>query len=160
MMRETPTLWFLPPHARDGGKPAAGDGRGQDEDNDAPLKILIVEDEFFIALEAQAQIEDMGHAVVGIAVSADEAVALAARESPDVVLMDIRLAGPGDGIDAALRIRASAPADIVFVTANTDPATLGRARTADPLGVLQKPLTPERLREVLAARPRPDEKRS
>ena len=65
------------------------------------LRILIVEDEILIALDLRNLVEESGHVVVGIVESADYAMATAARQRPDVVLMDIALAGPRDGIDAA-----------------------------------------------------------
>jgi two-component system, response regulator PdtaR len=116
----------------------------------AALKVLIVEDEFFIALDTEDLVKALGQAVVGTAVSADQAIALADREKPDVVLMDIRLGGARDGIDAAAEIRRRHDVDIIFVTANMDSVTLQRARSIDPLAVLQKPLTRARLQEQLA----------
>ena len=113
------------------------------------LKILIVEDEFFIALDAEEQAKSLGHTVVGIAVSADEAVRMAGEEKPDVVLMDIRLRGQRDGIAAALDIRDRYGIESIFVTANTDPATLTRAKAIEPIGVLEKPLTKERFKAQL-----------
>ena len=89
-------------------------------------------------------------AVVGIAVSADEAIKLAAEERPDVVLMDIRLAGAEDGITAAREIRSRYGIQSIFVTANTDPSTLTQAKAVGPIGVLEKPLTQERLKAKLA----------
>jgi DNA-binding NarL/FixJ family response regulator len=88
----------------------------------------------------------LGHAVVGIAVSAAEAVRLAQGEQPDVALVDIRLIGPGDGIDAAEEMfnRFSVPS--LFVTANTDPHTRGWARAIQALGFLEKPVAADRLR--------------
>ena len=115
-----------------------------------PLRILIVEDEFFIALDAEEQAKTLGHTVVGIAVSADEAVRMAGDERPDVVLMDIRLTGVKDGIAAALDIRSRYGIESIFVTANTDPSTLKRAKAIEPVGVLEKPLTIERLRAQLS----------
>lgn len=114
------------------------------------LKVLIVEDEFFIALDAEDQVRSLGHTVVGTAVSAEQAIQLAGREKPDVVLMDIRLVGPADGITAALEIRSRYGVEAIFVTANTDPSTLARAQSIGPVGVLQKPLTKERLAAHLA----------
>jgi CheY-like chemotaxis protein len=114
----------------------------------AALRILIVEDEFFIALDIHAQVEALGHTVVGVAVSAEQAVELA--EEADVVLMDIRLSGPRDGIEAAVEIRDRYGVESIFVTANTDPDTLRRAQAIGPIGVLQKPLTRAHLREHLA----------
>jgi len=117
--------------------------------NTTNLRILIVEDEFFIALDAEEQAKSLGHTVVGIAVSADEAVRMAGEEKPDVVLMDIRLRGQRDGIAAALDIRDRYGIESIFVTANTDPATLTRAKAIEPIGVLEKPLTKERFKAQL-----------
>ena len=114
------------------------------------LKVLIVEDEFFIALDAEEQIRSLGHTVVGTAVSAEQAIQIAGEAQPDVVLMDIRLVGPVDGIAAALEIRSRYGIDAIFVTANTDPSTLARAESIRPVAVLQKPLTKERLAPQLA----------
>jgi two-component system, response regulator PdtaR len=111
-----------------------------------PLRILVVEDEFFISLDTKALLQSMGHAVVAIAVSADQAVRMAGREMPDVVLMDIRLAGTRDGIDAAEEIRSRFGISSIFVTANSDPQTRRRAQAVQPMGFLEKPLTEQRLR--------------
>ncbi|MGL9622438.1 response regulator [Bradyrhizobium sp. U531] len=117
------------------------------------LKVLIVEDEFFIALDAEDQVASLGHTVVGTAVSAEQAIRIAGEERPDVVLMDIRLIGPVDGIAAALEIRSRYGVEAIFVTANTDPSTLARAESIEPLAVLQKPLTKDRLAAQLAKLP-------
>ena len=114
------------------------------------LKILVVEDEFFIALDVEEQAKSLGHTVVGIAVTADEAIRMAGETRPDIVLMDIRLSGATDGIAAALAIRSQYGIESIFVTANTDPHTLRRAKAIGPLGVLEKPITLERLRAQLA----------
>ena len=87
------------------------------------LKILIVEDEFFIAMDVEEQARSLGHTVVGTAMTAEEAVRMAGETRPDLVLMDIRLAGATDGIAAALAIRSQYGIASVFVTANTDPHT-------------------------------------
>ncbi|MGY3235522.1 CheY-like chemotaxis protein [Bradyrhizobium sp. USDA 4448] len=114
------------------------------------LKVLIVEDEFFIALDAEEQVRSLGHMVVGTAVSAEQAIRIAGEEKPDVVLMDIRLVGPVDGITAALEIRSLYGIEAIFVTANTDQSTLARAESIKPLAVLQKPLTKDRLATQLS----------
>jgi CheY-like chemotaxis protein len=88
--------------------------------------------------------------VVAIAISADEALNIASSERPDVVLMDIRLAGPRDGIDAAQEIYSRLGIGSIFVTANTDPETRTRAQAIKPIAFLEKPLTEYRLRHVLA----------
>ena len=110
----------------------------------------MVEDEFFISLDIKELLETLGHVVVAIAISADEAVNIASSERPDVVLMDIRLVGPRDGIDAAQEIQSRLGIGSIFVTANTDPETRKRAQAIKPIAFLEKPLTEHRLRQVLA----------
>ncbi len=114
------------------------------------LRVLIVEDEFFISLNTEIMLEALGHAVVGVAVSADEAERMAERGRPDVILMDIRLIGARDGIDAAIAIHQKLGIRSFFVTANTDQHTRERALAAQPLGFIEKPLT-ERLLQVQLA---------
>ena len=108
------------------------------------LRILIVEDEFFIALDVEEQAKALGHIVVGTAITADEAIAMAEKEKPDVVLMDIRLIGEKDGIAAAREIQSQFGIQSIFVTANTDPSTLKQARNAFALriGAAVKVLVP------------------
>ena len=113
------------------------------------LRVLIVEDEFFISLHTKSLLQSLGHAVVGIAVSADQAIRIAERERPDVVLMDIRLIGARDGIEAAEEILAQFGIRSMFITANTDPQTRDRAAAVKPLGFLEKPLTEQRLQTGL-----------
>jgi two-component system, response regulator PdtaR len=117
----------------------------------APAKrLLIVEDEFLIALMAEDALVAAGIDVVGIARTFEEAVALCGREQPDLVLMDIRLASARDGIEAATEIRRRLNIASLFVSANHDPDTMRRAEPAAPAGWLAKPYTADRL--VQAAR--------
>jgi CheY-like chemotaxis protein len=126
--------------------------RDENRPSEAPrrLRVLVVEDEFFISLHIKELLETLGHEVVAIAISADEAVNIASSERPDVVLMDIRLVGPRDGIDAAQEIQSRYGIGSIFVTANTDPETRMRAQAIKPIAFLEKPLTEHRLRQVLA----------
>ena len=96
-------------------------------------------------------LQALGHVAVAVAVSADQAVAIAERERPDIVLMDIRLLGSRDGIDAAEEIRHRLGIGSIFVTANTDAQTRRRAEAVSPLGFLEKPLTEQRLRLGLSS---------
>jgi DNA-binding NarL/FixJ family response regulator len=100
---------------------------------------LLIEDEFLIAISIEGDLRDGGYDVVGIAHSADAAVAMAKAERPDIVLMDIRLVGKRDGIDAALEIYQATGIRCIFATAHCDPETIARARPAAPLGWLHKP---------------------
>src|SRR5690242_21648143 len=67
-------------------------------------RVLIVEDDFLVSSDMEAELTDAGFVVVGIATSAKEAVELAAAEEPHLVIMDIRLDGPSDGVEAAIEI--------------------------------------------------------
>ena len=82
-------LWLAPPGAQCDAAPGVGGDRP--EVDARSLRVLIVEDEFFISLHTKGLLHAMGHMAVAVAVSADQAVAIAERERPDVVLMDIRL---------------------------------------------------------------------
>ncbi|GEM_PF-2262332 len=106
---------------------------------DETFKILIVEDEHIVALDLQQQVEKLGYAVVGIASSAQKAIDLAFETDPDLILMDIRLQGDKDGIEAAHEIRAKKPMPIVYLTAYADVKTLERASETRPLGYILKP---------------------
>jgi two-component system, response regulator PdtaR len=123
---------------------------------DEDPRILIVEDDYFIGLQNEDMLSKAGFSVVGIATSADYALTLAAREQPDLVLMDIRLAHYGDGIDAAIELLQKYGLRSVFVTAHADAATRSRAIAARPLGWVVKPFTAGALvkavRAALAAR--------
>lgn len=82
--------------------------------------ILIVEDDFLIAMEAENALADAGFRVSGVAATAEQALALAKKERPSVVVMDIRLAGARDGIDAAGDLYRELGLRCLFATANDD----------------------------------------
>lgn len=113
------------------------------------LRVVIAEDEAITALHLRALIADLGHRVCAVEATADGAIASAARHHPDVVLMDIRLAGGGDGVTAACRIRRQHGIRSLFVTADTDAHTRERLQHAEPLGVLDKPYTPQAIARAL-----------
>jgi two-component system, cell cycle sensor histidine kinase and response regulator CckA len=102
-------------------------------------KILVVEDENVIALDIQRDLISFGYAVPATAASGEQAIELAAELRPDLVLMDIRLRGALDGIEAAEEIRNRFNIPAVYLTAFADPATLARARLTGALGYLVKP---------------------
>ncbi|MGE0713615.1 MAG: response regulator [Planctomycetota bacterium] len=113
--------------------------------------MLIAEDEALIAMELERRLERLGYEVCGVVARGEEAVAHAAREDPDVVLLDIRLAGELDGIEAARRIRARAHGAVVFLTAFSDEETIRRATSVEPAGYLLKPLDDRALHATLQA---------
>jgi hypothetical protein len=91
------------PSRRNGIPPQPLGSRDEGADA-APRRILIVEDEIFIQLDLERELTAAGFQIVGIADNAAEALRLAEREQPDAVLMDIRLRGARDGLDAALEL--------------------------------------------------------
>jgi two-component system, response regulator PdtaR len=113
-------------------------------------KILIVEDDWLIGDHLKVVIEKLGYAVCGLAASADDAVKLARAEQPAAILMDIRLLGPRDGIDAGIEINRYRPVPIIYVTGSYDCATRRRLEEQHPAAILQKPMEHEELRAALA----------
>jgi DNA-binding NarL/FixJ family response regulator len=105
----------------------------------APRRILIVEDELFVAMDIESVVLRAGHQVVGFAGTAEGAIALAQETGPDLVLMDIRLAGARDGVDAAIEIRERFDIPSLMISAYTDALTRERAMPARPLGFITKP---------------------
>ena len=101
--------------------------------------ILIVEDEAVVAADLAGKLERAGYRSVGIACDGEDAVETAKALVPDLVLMDIRLAGPIDGIKTAERIQAFRNIPIVYLTAHSDMATLRRAAATEPFGYILKP---------------------
>jgi DNA-binding NarL/FixJ family response regulator len=103
------------------------------------VKILIVEDDFLAASEIEAVLTEAGYQIAGIANRAEEAVRMAKSESPDLAIMDIRLVGRADGVDAALEIFRETGIRCIFATAHHDAHMRSRAQPAVPLGWLPKP---------------------
>jgi CheY-like chemotaxis protein len=102
-------------------------------------RIMVVEDEALVALDLTAKLRQLDYEVPGGAFSGEEAVQQAQVLQPDLVLMDIRLAGQMDGVEAARQIHRSLNIPIVFLTAYSDDPTLERAKSAEPMGYLIKP---------------------
>ena len=105
----------------------------------AGRRILVVEDEMFVALDIEAAVIKAGHKVVGFAGTAERAVALTDEMRPDLVLMDIRLPGDRDGIDAAIEIRQRFDIPSLIISAFSDAETRARAAPARALGFISKP---------------------
>src|SRR5262245_42197697 len=119
------------PFSPDGSRTMAG-----------PPRILVVEDERLVAQDLQRHLHRLGFTVCGIATSGPEAIALAAQTHPDLILMDIVLDGPMDGIEAAAQIRAHAAIPVIYLSAHADAATRQRAKATEPLGYLLTPCDP------------------
>jgi two-component system, response regulator PdtaR len=112
-------------------------------------RVLIVEDDYLVAMEAEVALVEAGFEAAGIANSAEEAVRLAKSERPTLVVMDIRLIGKRDGIDAALEIFQETGVRCIFATAHHTLATRTRAAPTAPLGWLPKPYSMEDLIDTI-----------
>lgn len=102
-------------------------------------RILIVEDESIVALDIKNQLLSLGYTVLGIVSSGKRAVQKAVETEPDLVLMDVKLKGEMDGIEAAEQIHARLDIPVIYLTAFADEATLQRAKVTEPFGYLLKP---------------------
>jgi CheY-like chemotaxis protein len=109
----------------------------------------VVEDEFIIAQALQESLTAMGYEVVDAVETGEQAVEVAGRLRPDVVLMDIQLKGPMDGIQAAQRIQNSLHIPVVYLTAHSDPDTLKRVIHSRSYGYLTKPITEDALKDAI-----------
>lgn len=115
----------------------------------AQEKILIVDDEVVVAEDIRRQLHSLGYSVVGVVSSGSDAVHLAGEHRPDVILMDIKLKGAIDGIDAARTIHTQYGIPVIYLTAFSDEDTLERARRTLPLAYLIKPFVSSDLRAAL-----------
>ena len=112
-------------------------------------RILIVEDEGVVARDLLVQLQELGYEPIADVTRGEEAVALAGKLQPDLVLMDIHLAGQMDGIAAAQTIREQFALPVVFLTAFTGDETLNRAKLAEPFGYIIKPFDERELRTAI-----------
>jgi PAS domain S-box-containing protein len=109
-------------------------------------RIMMVEDEVTVAADLATRLRKMGYAVIGHVTTGEEALTEAERLRPDLILMDIRLAGTMDGIEAATQIRHRLNVPVVFLTAWADDELVNRAKAAEPLGYMVKPYDSQVLR--------------
>jgi len=113
---------------------------------DAATRLMIVEDEFVVACDLCDTLEQLGYSIVASVGTGEEAVEIARTARPSAILMDIRLAGEMDGVQAAARIRSESDIPIVFLSAHSSEDTLRRATETAPFGYLVKPFRAPELR--------------
>lgn len=109
------------------------------------IHTLIVEDEAIVALDLADRLEGMGYTVAGTAANGEEALRIFGQFPVDIVLMDIHIQGPVDGIGTALKIRELRPVPLIYLTAQTDPQTVERAKATFPSAYLAKPFDDKNL---------------
>jgi PAS domain S-box-containing protein len=103
------------------------------------VKILVVEDEILTAENIRIVLESSGYGVLPLLATGEEAVQSVRETLPDLVLMDIKLEGEMDGIEASRRVRELADVPIIYLTAYSDEQTLERAKESEPFGYILKP---------------------
>ena len=101
--------------------------------------IIIVEDESIVAMEIKNMLEGLRYSVLDVVTSGEKAVEKVGKKQPDLVLMDIRLKGDIDGVEAARQIREKFDIPIIYLTAYADEETLKRAKITEPYGYILKP---------------------
>jgi DNA-binding NarL/FixJ family response regulator len=111
--------------------------------------VLIVDDEFIITQLLTIYVEDIGRVVCGTAATADAAIALAQKHRPAIVLMDMRLKGVKDGVDAAIAIHDTVGSKVIFITGSSEASTMERISLDHASSVLIKPVTESQLREAI-----------
>lgn len=113
------------------------------------IQILVVEDEIIIAENIKRKLENLGYTVSAVVPSGEEAIQRAEEKHPDLVLMDIKLEGKMDGVEAAEQIRVRFDIPVVYLTAYSDRDTLQRAKITEPFGYILKPLEVRELHSVI-----------
>lgn len=143
------SLYATPANDFDGSRAGAAAGVEKVAGAGRAPRILIVEDEFLIALELENRLLEAGFVVTGIATTAGEAISRAGSEDPDLAIMDIRLAGSPDGIEAALELFRGFGIRSIFASAHADSDTRKRAAPASPIGWLPKPYPADALLRLI-----------
>lgn len=114
-----------------------------------PKKILIVEDEGIQAMNTKLTLLKLGYEVLPIAISGKSAIKLASTHKPDLILMDIRLRGTMDGIEATTVIKENGELPVIFISAYADDLTMERAKKTSPTAFLEKPVNETLLNKTI-----------
>ncbi|WP_319506193.1 response regulator [uncultured Methanolobus sp.] len=110
------------------------------------VKILVVEDESIIALNIKKKLKSFGYTVPAIVATGEEAIKMAEITFPDLVLMDVRLKGDMNGVEAAGEIRKNFDIPVIYLTAYSDDEVLEKAKKTEPYGYIVKPFKANDLR--------------
>ncbi|MDP3564963.1 MAG: PAS domain-containing protein [Methanoregula sp.] len=113
------------------------------------FRIFIVEDEVIVASDIAETLKGLGYSIAGTAKYGESAIQDIARTNPDLILMDIHLAGKMDGVQAAGEIHKTSDIPVIYLTAYADNALLDRAKLTEPYGYLIKPYDERELQSVI-----------
>jgi len=116
-------------------------------DGDLASRVLIIEDETIIALDLESLVQETGHQVAGIATTRDEAVRMARKCKPDLILTDIQLADDSSGIDAAAAILRDFDIPVIFITAY--PELLLTGQRPEPTYLISKPFSRDTVKATI-----------
>jgi DNA-binding LytR/AlgR family response regulator len=117
---------------------------------DLAIRVLVVEDEPIYADQLEAYLQDLGCEFIGPATDARTALSLFRTEAVDLVLLDVHLRGPVDGIELAAQMQALRPVPLIFLTSRADDAAFARARPLGPAAYLIKPVAFDALQRAMA----------
>jgi CheY-like chemotaxis protein len=112
---------------------------------EAPVNIMVVEDEVIVAMDIKTRLERVGYRVQAVVSSGDKVLAKAEEVRPDLIVMDILLEGAMDGVSAAEAVRERLAIPVVFLTAHADSMTVRRAKQTFPYGYILKPFEERQL---------------
>ncbi|PNW40344.1 UNVERIFIED_CONTAM: response regulator receiver protein [Euhalothece sp. KZN 001] len=112
-------------------------------------KVLIVEDELIIAKSLARQLKQLGYEVVGIAANGEKALEIVEASSPDLIFMDVVIAGEMDGIETAKRIQKIKNISVIYVTAYGDESTLRRIQESGYTEYILKPYQKQENEEAI-----------
>ena len=115
----------------------------------ANTRVLVVEDERVVALAIKHCLQSLGHVVPATVATGEEAIRKAAEVDPDLILMDIRLGGEIDGVEAAEKINRTFKIPVIYLTAYSDEKTLSRARVTEPMGYILKPFDENTIKSTI-----------
>lgn len=121
---------------------------GKEISEQIAARVMIIEDEPLIALDIENLVTEIGHSVLGIATTRSEAVDLARKTKPGLILADIQLADGSSGIDAVNDILKELAAPVIFITAY--PERLLTGDRAEPTFLITKPFKPEMVKAVIS----------
>ena len=111
--------------------------------------ILIVEDEAITGMGLKKSLSDLGYVVIGIVPTGEQAIEVAVEQKPNIVLMDIQLAGKMDGITAAENIRIRTRIPVIYLTKHSDHRFVQKAKITEPFGYIIKPVSEAELKTTI-----------
>ncbi|KQC11992.1 MAG: hypothetical protein APR54_10190 [Candidatus Cloacimonas sp. SDB] len=114
------------------------------------FKVLIIEDEILIARSLYADLKDFGIEVLEPISNGEQAVEVALQEIPDLILMDIRLAGEMDGIETASRIQKFKNIAVIFMSGYATEVIKEKSKAVNNIGLFEKPVNIDQLKTVIA----------